>query len=117
MPGQLSRAVKAERAARLGALAEELASEYAERFVAIELLDVATALDIDIEDHVLAGFELLLNLALQGAVEAVLIHFLVFQELAMLNLFLKLGGREEKVFHAVAFLATWRTAGGTDAEC
>ena len=36
MPGQLSRAVKAERAARLGALAEELASEYAERFVGTE---------------------------------------------------------------------------------
>ena len=36
MPGQLSRAVKAERAARLGALAAELSWEYASRFVGTE---------------------------------------------------------------------------------
>ena len=36
MPGQLSRAAKAERAARLGALAAELAEAYAVRFVGTE---------------------------------------------------------------------------------
>ena len=36
MPGQISRAVKAQRAAKLGRLAETLAAEYAARWVGTE---------------------------------------------------------------------------------
>ena len=79
-------------------------------------LDVASALHVHVEDHVLPGLQLVVNLLLQRAVEAVLIDLFVLQELTGCNAATELFGREEEVFHTVLFGASGRTACGADAE-
>ena len=58
----------------------------------------------------------MLNLALQGAVEAAGVHLFVLEELVVRYLPAELVGREEEVLHAVPFVASGRAAGGADAE-
>ena len=71
---------------------------------------------IHIEYYIVAFFQLLFNRSLQCAVEAVFVHFFVFQELIVGDALLELFGREEVVFHSVLFGAARRTACGRDGE-
>ena len=71
---------------------------------------------VHVEHYVLSGFQLLFHLRFQGAVEAVFVDFLIFQELAVGDALAELFGREEEIFHSVTFRPPWRTAGRADAE-
>ena len=76
-------------------------NEYAESAVAVELLDVASTLDVYVEHHVLAACSLSLHLLLQGAVEAVLIHLLIFKELVARYALAKLLWSDEEILYTV----------------
>jgi len=90
--------------------------EDAEGTVAVVAFDVDAALDIDVEDDVLAEGELRLDLGCEGAVEAVLIDFLVLEELAAGYLRAELVGGDEEVIYAVLLGAARGAAGGGDGE-
>ena len=79
-------------------------------------LDVAAPFDIDVEHHVLATLGLGLDLRLQGAVEAVLVHLFIFEELTCVDLRLELLRCEEEILHTIALRAARRTRRGTDGE-
>ena len=71
---------------------------------------------VHVEHYVLSGFQLLFHLRFQGAVEAVFVDFLIFQEFTVGDALAELFGREEEIFHPVTLRPPWRTAGCTDAE-
>ena len=71
---------------------------------------------VHVEHYVLSGFQLLFHLRFQGAVEAVFVDFLIFQEFTVGDALAELFGREEVLFHLVTLRPPWRTAGRTDAE-
>ena len=85
--------------------------EQAQGLVAIMALDVDTALHIDVEDNVLAGIELALDLCLQRAVEAVLVDLLVLEELVVVDAAAELLGGEEEILDAMLLAAARRPAG------
>ena len=80
------------------------------------LLDVDTALHVDVEHHVLTCAALAFDLLFEGAIEAVVVDFLKLQELVALNLGTELLGSKEEILNAILLLATWRTAGARDGE-
>lgn len=84
--------------------------------VAIEVLDVASALDIDIEEHVFSALCLGVYLALEGAVEAALIDLLVLEELVGSHALTELVGRDEEILDAVLLGASRRARCAADGE-
>ena len=56
---------------------------------------------VHVEHYVLSGFQLLFHLRFQGAVEAVFVDFLIFQEFTVGDALAELFGREEEIFHPV----------------
>ena len=75
--------------------------EEAQRTVAIILLDVDAALDIDIEHDGMARGRETLDFGLQGAVELVGINLFIFEELVVLDATTELFGGEEIVIDAI----------------
>ena len=73
-------------------------------------------MDINVEDDILSIGQLLLDLRLQGAVEAVGIDLFVFHELIGGDAATELLRREEEILHTIAFLSAWSTRGGGDGE-
>ena len=90
--------------------------EEAESVAAETLLEAHTAVDIHIEDHVLPFGQLVVNLRLEGAIEAVGIDLLVLDEVVGGDVLAELLGCHEKVLHTVALLTARRTRGGGDRE-
>ena len=64
---------------------------------AIELLDIDATLYIYVENYRLALGKLVFYLRLQGAVESILVNFLILQELISLNLGLEFLWRQEEI--------------------
>ena len=56
---------------------------------------------VHVEHYVLSGFQLLFHLRFQGAVEAVFVDFLIFQEFTVGDALAELFGREEEILHPV----------------
>ena len=75
----------------------------------IMLLDIAAAFDIDIEENVFATLRLRVYLTFERTIKTVLIHFLVFEKLAVGNLLFEVFGRKEEVFHTIALCSARRT--------
>jgi uncharacterized protein (TIGR00255 family) len=84
--------------------------------LAVELLDIATAHYVYIEYNILSGSQLLFHLCFQCSVEAVLIHFLVFQELIVGYAAPELIGSEKEILHPVLLRTARRTAGCRNRE-
>ena len=84
-------------------------NENAQRAVAIILLDVSTALYVNVEHYVLATCSLRFHLLLQRSVEAVLINLFVFKELVAGYTLTKFFGRYEEILHTVLLCTTWLT--------
>ena len=91
-------------------------NEQAQRAVAVILLDVATALHVDVEHHVLAARSLRLHLLLQRAVEAVLVNLLVLEKLVAADALAELLGSDEEILYAVLLCATRSTRCARDRE-
>ena len=84
--------------------------------VAIEFLDVHTAFNVNVEDYRLALGKLVFYLRLQGAVESILIYFLILQELISLDLCLEFLWRQEEILYSILLCAARGTRGTTDRE-
>lgn len=84
--------------------------------VAIKVLDVASALDIDVEEHVFSALCLGVYLALEGAVEAALIDLLVLEELVGSHALTELVGRDEEILDAVLLGASRRARCAADGK-
>ena len=81
--------------------------ENAQRAVAIILLDVATALYVNVENYVLATCSLRFHLLLQRSVEAVLINLLIFKELIAGYTLTKFFGSYEEILYTVLLCSAW----------
>ena len=91
-------------------------NEQTQRAIAVILLDVATALHVDVEHHVLAARSLRLHLLLQRAVEAVLVNLLVLEKLVAADALAELLGSDEEILYAVLLCATRSTRCARDRE-
>jgi hypothetical protein len=90
--------------------------EDAQGTFAIELLDIDATLYIYVENHRLALGKLVFYLRLQGAVESILVNFLILQELISLNLGLEFLWRQEEILYSILLCAARGTRGTTDRE-
>ena len=69
-------------------------------------MDIFSALDVNVQDADLASGLDVKHLALAGAVE-VAMHFIVLEEVGLLDLLLEVHPLHEVVVHAVLFALSW----------
>lgn len=84
--------------------------------VAIYFLHVDGSLHVDVEHHVLAVFQTLLDFAAQGAVIFVVVDFFKLEEGSLNDFLPELVEGEEVVLSSVLLLTAGLAAGGTDGE-
>ena len=78
---------------------------------AVELLDIASAYNVHIEDDVITFVEDTFDFTFQRPIKLIRIDFFIFQEVTSCNVLPELIRSHEIVFHAVLLTSPWRTAG------